>query len=715
MAKSTERSIVFRLKVENDPKMKAGFDAVVKRAKDAQQSINDSMRKGGPQADATKYWDNFAKGAQSAGEKAMRSSGVWSAKEEANVKKVGDAQAKMRAQTVKDAEKAQAAADKASEKYWARESRKLDKAIAENDRYWTGEARKMDKAIADKARASDKYWAGESRRIDKALAEAARAQARFAGAKAQFSEAFTRSAEGVMKLGRGFALLGLVGEENLQKFKDSLLKIQGAFDMARGGLDLYVGLSKGVNAYRQAIEAATVAQKALAAAQALGGGGGLGGMAKGLGGMRGLLPGAAGVMGKGGMGIGAAAAAAPAATLAALAAAVAGVGAAAMSAVDGLKQVKQFGIGGGAAVGSWTDKVATSEVKVVESIGAWARANEGLSTFVGWLGGPVGNALMKFAKGVDLGSEKTERMAAALAEKMAHNERQEKLGVEEIGGKKKAGDDKLSLETKKAEMEALKLGLGDKQSDQYVNQRKRNVLQEQLAENAKDLAGTYGENGENMTPEKRQAALDRERELMEKLLDLDIERAKTSKDMHHDALEKAKEAAKVAEDALEKQKSAEQDAKQRRQEDLEKFAGLDPFAQKGLKDIKDKLAAGKDLSQEEAGLADQFNQFRDKAKQNRANKGEADDVDGVFFEDKLKEDVAAAKTRAAEREVVKTKNDVDVNVSFDEKLGEQVVDQLQPLLDKMQQNLEESVKNAVAMESSKRQRENAAKTQTKGL
>ena len=44
----------------------------------------------------------------------------------------------------------------------------------------------------------------------------------------------------LLRIGRGFALMGLVGEENSQKLLSGLLKIQAGFDVVSGGIGLFM-------------------------------------------------------------------------------------------------------------------------------------------------------------------------------------------------------------------------------------------------------------------------------------------------------------------------------------------------------------------------------------------------------------------------------------------------------------------------------------------
>ncbi len=221
----------------------------------------------------------------------------------------------------------------------------------------------------------------------------------------QATEAFKMSLSGAMSLGRGVAMLGLVGEKDTQKLLEGLIKIQAAFDIMRGSIETVQGLTRAWKAYRAAVAAAAAARTTLTAAQTVGGvvSGAAGGMAargrvaagrsvagdiglaaagniagegviagtsrvaarRAAGGIGGAVAGGAG--GAAALGLGAKAA--PAVGGAGLVTgagigAVAGVGAAGVSTFQFGRDVGQFGFMGGAEPGSWLDYIATKEMEL---------------------------------------------------------------------------------------------------------------------------------------------------------------------------------------------------------------------------------------------------------------------------------------------------------------------------------------------------------------
>lgn len=70
----------------------------------------------------------------------------------------------------------------------------------------------------------------------------------------------------LLRIGRGFALMGLVGEENSQKLLSGLLKIQAGFDVVSGGIGLFMKLKKTLDLYHKSVELGEKVRRAEAAA-----------------------------------------------------------------------------------------------------------------------------------------------------------------------------------------------------------------------------------------------------------------------------------------------------------------------------------------------------------------------------------------------------------------------------------------------------------------
>lgn len=101
----------------------------------------------------------------------------------------------------------------------------------------------------------------ESQRV--AAAEAEMAADKVFAANMKSFDSLKQLGEGAFTAARGIALLSASSEEDLAKMLKSLAKVQGAFDVFKGGTEV---IQEGVKAYRQLpqmLEAATTAQVAL--------------------------------------------------------------------------------------------------------------------------------------------------------------------------------------------------------------------------------------------------------------------------------------------------------------------------------------------------------------------------------------------------------------------------------------------------------------------
>ena len=250
--------------------------------------------------------------------------------------------------------------------------------------------------------------------------------------------------EGVMKVGRGFVALGLIGEEDTQKIVDGLLKVQGTFDLLTGGVQTIVRIEKTVRLLRGTLAAADVAQKAsaasatlsaratdastvaltreAAAANAATASHGRLSAARGASGAAGSVRSATGAVSSvGGLGstvagiggTGGAGAAGAISTLGPIIAAAAGVAAAAVSGTSTANAAGKYGIGGGADVGSITDRIATFEVKTASSVERMVSKIGGSFDMLGGAGGMLISRFTGITDAVRELSKSTERLEGA--------------------------------------------------------------------------------------------------------------------------------------------------------------------------------------------------------------------------------------------------------------------------------------------------------------
>ncbi len=93
------------------------------------------------------------------------------------------------------------------------------------------------------------------------------AAARIHAAQMNIKEGAYNAFEGIARLGRGFAYLGITGEKETQKILEMLLKVEASWNLARGGIDIYMGLTKAVGSYRTAVTAAAGVEAVAAVAR----------------------------------------------------------------------------------------------------------------------------------------------------------------------------------------------------------------------------------------------------------------------------------------------------------------------------------------------------------------------------------------------------------------------------------------------------------------
>ena len=110
----------------------------------------------------------------------------------------------------------------------------------------------------------------ENEAHERSAAEIQRRNEQISTSAGRIVSAISEGSEAVMRLARGFAHLGLVGETDLQKLQDSLLWIQGSTEIFTGLVRSIKQVSEGYEAYRKMILLTTEAQIALNAATAAG-------------------------------------------------------------------------------------------------------------------------------------------------------------------------------------------------------------------------------------------------------------------------------------------------------------------------------------------------------------------------------------------------------------------------------------------------------------
>lgn len=200
---------------------------------------------------------------------------------------------------------------KEEERARQKQEREAQKAEAEErkrqDRIFQNRMKLLDRMAREKRRKEAEEVSETKKSVEQAERLQAASMEKIKGLGEKLKGSLAQGGEGFLKMARGAAVLGVAGEKDLQKLLEALAKIQAAFDIARGAMDVYFALANGVKAYRDALLAAKVAEDALALARArsaaAGGAAGAGGTAATLG-MGGL-----GMLGIGATGLAAGAAA----------------------------------------------------------------------------------------------------------------------------------------------------------------------------------------------------------------------------------------------------------------------------------------------------------------------------------------------------------------------------------------------------------------------
>ncbi len=173
--------------------------------------------------------------------------------------------------------------------------------------------------------------------------------------------------EAVTRLGRGFAYIGAVGEKDMQKVLDVLMKVEATINLVRGGVDVFRGLTQAVSSYQEGLKAISALQAtattARGASQAVDVASGVSDLAGGAGDVAGVA--ALARSGKGAAGAGGVGGAAKLAgmsiipqALAALAAVVGG-GVGINSAREFIGDAGEYGLGGGARAGGQNEVVGS--------------------------------------------------------------------------------------------------------------------------------------------------------------------------------------------------------------------------------------------------------------------------------------------------------------------------------------------------------------------
>jgi len=378
MGNTATRDVIIRLRGELDPSLRSVFRDVEKMATAAHkervasakntQAAEDKARKESARADEKEIKDSIKRAKDR--EKAIEQSYKAHTRAAEQAARAQASAARDMARADERARKESARADERETKESVKRAKDREKAIEQSYKAQTRAAEQAAKAQASAEDKAHKESVRSAEQAAKAQASAARTAAReqsailskqetayrkVASSQQQLAEATKMTMSGLMSLGRGFAMIGLVGEKDTKKLLEGLIKIQAAFDLLRGGIDVVMGLTRAYRAYQAAVTAAAAAQATLTAAQAVGGAAAAGGAGAGIG----KALGAGAVGGLAAKGIGAVAGLGTAG-LTAGAGAVVGGGSAILSAGLTAREAFTHGIGKGATPGSAVDTVGSA-------------------------------------------------------------------------------------------------------------------------------------------------------------------------------------------------------------------------------------------------------------------------------------------------------------------------------------------------------------------
>lgn len=237
---NVERDVIFRLKAEVDAKSFKALSRFGKLAAKTQIDIDKGVEQSAKKR--LNIQEKATKSAQREREKAFRS--------EQQLLEKG---AKLIQKRLDEQQKAVEKAAKAEVKARERASKQLEKR----------------RLIFAKNR--EKGIKAERKAVDEATRQAEIFQKKGAAAAKRFNSELLKAGTSALQLARGLAFIGIASEKDLSKLVTALVRIQGTFDIIKGGVGIFKSIAAAQKALTASTQAATVAQLALNAAQKAGG------------------------------------------------------------------------------------------------------------------------------------------------------------------------------------------------------------------------------------------------------------------------------------------------------------------------------------------------------------------------------------------------------------------------------------------------------------
>lgn len=220
----SEREVLFRLKAIPDKDNPRAFRGLAEEAKRSQKAIDDGVREG--TRVRKREFDQHVKDHRKAIVEIEREEDRQHLRHRERQRSIAQQNRKARETEARENEKALKEIERERQRWLDREIREAKQAAREKER--------ADKQAINERMRAERTAANERERI--ARQEAAQHQRSLAGMKQIMGSS--------IQLGRAFAMSGLIGEQSMQKMLDTLIKVQIATDLARGGINLYEGIGK---------------------------------------------------------------------------------------------------------------------------------------------------------------------------------------------------------------------------------------------------------------------------------------------------------------------------------------------------------------------------------------------------------------------------------------------------------------------------------------
>ncbi len=501
----------------------------------------------------------------------------------------------------KAADKKAAAAEKAAERAYRLEAK------------WSREAEAAEARRLKQTERDQKKVEADQRRAERAAASANEKQI---AATAALNEKIFEGAKGLLQVAKGWAQAAIANGAADEQLWRSLAKIEGIFNQLEGGAIAYKQIAAAVNAYKASVEAAAVAERALAAARALSAG--AGGVKNAFTGISGVMGGAAATTAGGAAAVGGAAASAlalPAAAAAALA-----------SSLLALKVVvEQVSGEGNRGMASSLSASAMESLGVVDAIHGLGKNMSFLNTAANYKIDPYAQEV-ESDKRLKSNQSSSARFTAEIERKQLteaelykadtafRNQKQELALagiVDKLRGRGYEGDE---LEKRAFDPNKRMLEERIKQADATI--RAASAPKDQANVDAMIAKGGVS------SDDKKAAAMQDRKAALEQILALEGQ--------HYDAVSRTgKAAVDNLNQQLEKNKANLELTKQQlamvedsQKDDAERFADATPEKKQFVLKAYAKAVKKKDLNKEEAAALSEYGLARGVARENRARQGE---------------------------------------------------------------------------------------------